>query len=632
MEGTMQQVNRLIIPLVLCFVLIPAAIAQEEAAAHQKLVQTALGKEEADLVIQGATVLNVHTATWSPGQDIVIRDQRIAWVGPANAWNGKPKNRINAFGLYAVPGFGESHKHIESTHLTPEFEAALTLPHGNTWTVEDSHEFGNVTGEHNVEFWLMARKAGSPLKIFPNLGSAIPPTPFEFTGGHYGSQEIFSNMRNPMVVGLGEVMDWPSVSNPGMPGYKRMWEIIQATWDSRGVVEGHGSQMYSAGEINAFAAAGLSSDHEVREGAEVLDKLNRGIFIELRPGNMENVLPFLVRMGLKDWSGLSVTTDDREPDVSLRDGTTDFDIRKAMEYGVPVEAAYQMATINSARHWRIDHLVGSITPGRFADVVLVRDPRKLDITHVFADGKLVARDGKLTAPIASVKYPDWATKTVNLGRKLSAADFAISATAGRATVTAALLEPSYFAPEYLKAELAVRDGLVQRDPAKGITKFAIVDRYHGTSGGVAKMFWQKVGPKSPDTAVACTVAHDHHNMWVLGSSDEAMALAANRLAEIQGGWVLVSAGKVIDEVAFEVGGLMSARSPEAVAKDLSDFWAAADTLQWFGNGRAGIQRQIFATLTCQPWKWVLVAPYKGCESGFVNVTTGECRPVIEVPR
>ena len=605
---------------------IPAG--SEEVSIHQHLVQTALGKEGADLLIRGATVLNVHTSTWSPNQDIVIKGQRIAWVGPSKAWNGKAAEVVDAYGLYAVPGFGESHKHIESTHLTPEYEAALTLPHGNTWTVEDSHEFGNVTSDHNIEFWLMARKAGSPLKIFPNLGSAVPPTPFEFTGGRYDYSSVARDMKDPMVVGLGEVMDWPSVANPNMPGYGRMWDIIRATWDGRGVVEGHGSRMFSADEINAFAAAGLTSDHEVREGAEVLDKLNHGIFIELRPGNMDRVLPYLVRMGLKDWSHLSVTTDDREPDVSLRDGTTDWDIKKAIEYDVPVEAAYEMATLNSARHWRIDHLVGSITPGRFADVVLLRNPKTVDIAQVYADGRLVAEKGNLAIAVPNIKWPDWATKTVNVGRKFSASDFAVAAPPGSTSATAALLEPSYYAEDFLTVNLPVKDGQVQRDPEKGITKFAIVDRYHGKEGGVARMFWQKVGPKTPDTAVACTVAHDHHNMWVLGSSDEAMALAANRLAEIQGGWVLVSAGKVIDEVTFEVGGLMSARPPEVVAKDLTDFWAATDRFQWFGNGRAAIQRQIFATLTCQPWRWVLVAPYKGCDSGLVKVTTGECRPVI----
>jgi adenine deaminase len=485
-----------------------------------------------------------------------------------------------------------------------------------------------VTSDHNVEFWLAARKAGSPLKIFPNLGSAVPPTPFEFTGGHYDYDSVRRDMKDPMVVGLGEVMDWPSVSNPEMPGYKRMWDIIQATWDSRGVVEGHGSLMFSANDVNAFAAAGLSSDHEVREGAEALDKLNRGVFIELRPGNMERVLPFLVRMGLQDWSNLSVTTDDREPDVSLRDGTTDWNVKKAIECGVPVEAAYAMATINSARHWRIDHLVGSLAPGRFADIVLVRDPRKVDVVQVYADGKPVAENGKLTIALPKIEWPEWATRSVNVGRLLSAGDFDIAAPEGRTTATAALLEPSYFESEHLTIDLPVKDGQVQRDDYAGVTKFAVVDRYHGKDGGVARMFWRKVGPRTPDTAVACTVAHDHHNMWVLGSGDEAMALAANRLAEIQGGWVLASGGKVIDEVRFEVGGLMSARPPEEVAKDLTDFWAAADRYQWYGSGRAAIQRQIFSTLTCQPWRWVLVAPFKGCGSGLVNVTTGECRPVL----
>jgi len=136
----------------------PGGRPADEIVIRQQLVQTALGREAADLVIRGATVLNVHTLTWAPDQDIVVKGQRIAWIGPSNAWNGTAARTARAYGMYEVPGFGESHKHIESTHLTPEFEAALTLPHGNTRTVEDSYEFGNVTSDHNVEFWLAARK------------------------------------------------------------------------------------------------------------------------------------------------------------------------------------------------------------------------------------------------------------------------------------------------------------------------------------------------------------------------------------------------------------------------------------------------------------------------------------------
>src|ERR1019366_326760 len=157
-----------------------------ETKTRQEIIQTALGREPADLLIHGANVLNVFTLSWMPNTDIVVKGERIAWVGPAGEWKGTSAATFDASNLWAVPGFGESHKHIESTNLSPEWEAALNIPLGNTWTDEGSHEMSNVTGEHNVEFWLMAAKYGSPLKIFPELGSATPPTAFERGGGYYG--------------------------------------------------------------------------------------------------------------------------------------------------------------------------------------------------------------------------------------------------------------------------------------------------------------------------------------------------------------------------------------------------------------------------------------------------------------
>ena len=162
----------------------------EETKTRQDLVQVALGREPADLIIRGATVLNVFTLSWEQNQDIVVRGKRIAWVGAAGTWPGTCTNIFDAKGLWAVPGFGEAHKHIESTFLSPEWEAALVIPLGNTWTTEGSHEFSNVSGPHNVEFWLMPGKVGSPLKIFPSLGSATPPSAFEIGGGNYAYREI----------------------------------------------------------------------------------------------------------------------------------------------------------------------------------------------------------------------------------------------------------------------------------------------------------------------------------------------------------------------------------------------------------------------------------------------------------
>lgn len=237
--------------------------AGAEIAIRQDLVLTALGKRPADRALRVGRLLDVHTRRWLPDQEIVIKGRRIAWVGPAGTYSGEVGTREHRPDLSAVPGFGEVHKHIESSHLTPEYEAALVLPRGNTWTCEASHEMSNVDGPNNLEFWLQARRQGSPLKIFPLPGSAVPPTGYEQGGGYFGHDEQAGFLRdNLMVAGLDEVMDWPAVWNPETPPYERLWGMIRATFEQRGVVEGHGAGLRDQSVINAFAAATLDpGDH-----------------------------------------------------------------------------------------------------------------------------------------------------------------------------------------------------------------------------------------------------------------------------------------------------------------------------------------------------------------------------------
>lgn len=600
----------------------------EETKTRQELVQVALGLAPADLIIRGATVLNVFTLAWEPDQDIVVRGKRIAWVGPSGQWKGNCTNIFDAKGLWAVPGFGESHKHIESTLLSPEWEAALVVPLGNTWTSEGSHEFSNVSGPHNVEFWLTPEKYGSPLKIFPALGSATPPSAFEIGGGNYAYREVAENIQGSLEVqGLDEVMDWPAVSIPTHPGYQRIWEDIQATRDNRGVIDGHGAGLWDLDRINAFAAAGLSSDHETRLAQEAWDKLERGIFMQLRDENIERAVPLFVQKGLKDWSNICLVTDDRNVADTLTQGTMNFHIKLAIRLGAPVEAAYAMASLNPAKHAHMDPLVGSIAPGRFADVVLLTSVREVAIKYVFANGQLAAQDGKYLLPVPKIDWPKWATDTINIREKLTAKDFEILAPAGKTTtVTAAIQAPFYTLPEQKTATLPVIDGVVQRDIDHDIIKVAIVDRYTG-SGKLGKMFWTGMGPKTPDSAIATSVSHDLHNITVVGTSDEAMATAVNRIREINGGIVLVNQGKVTAEMRLEIGGLMTCRPIEEAAASMQNLYAKSDAVQWIGS--PGYPRWvIFAMITCSPFTWRLVVPYPGNPSGLVLLQTGRTMPIV----
>lgn len=608
----------------------PHADVQQEAAVRQALIAVALAKQPADLVIENVTLLNVFTSEWLQSQDVVIARQRIAWTGPHGQWTGKAKRRVKASGQWAVPGFGESHKHIESSYLTPEYEAALVIPRGNTWTVEGSHEMSNVVGEHNIDFWLAAEDAGSPLKIFPAVGSATPPTAYEQGGGYYGFDEMRDFLQQDLrVVALGEVMDWPAVSQPKAPANERIWGMISATWAGRGVVEGHGSGLSDLNSINAFVAAGLSSDHEVRLAAEGIDKLRHGVFLEVRADAARVLFPEMVKQGFTDWSNVSVTTDDRDVAATQTLGAMDYNIRNAIESGAPVIQAYQMGSYNTARHFRIDHLVGALAPGRYADVVLLDDPETVSIKAVYVNGELATvpkKPGAYALEIPKVRYPDWARDTINLPRTLVAKDFAVAAPAGRDTVNAAILEPFYFKPEFMKATLPVEDGVVIADASKGFTKVAVVDRY-ANAGAVSKMFWQNVGPLSPGAALASSQMHDIHNIWVVGNDDAAMALAANTVAQQQGGWALVDGGKVVATVVLDLAGLVTARPVAEVAEEVEALFAAADKMQWINN--TGLpERMRFAFLTASPWQWQLVAPYKDNPQGFVNVTNGATHPVV----
>ena len=602
-----------------------------EVEIRQQLIQVALARQDADLIIRGATVLNAFTAAWMANQDIVIHGKRIAWVGPAKQWTGTAKKVVDASGLWAVPGFGESHKHIESSYLTPEYEAALVIPGGNTWTVEGSHELSNVVGMKNVEFWVTAEDAGSPLKIFPAIGSATPPTVYEKAGGYYGYKEMRTFLEEDLrVVALGEVMDWPAVSNPDAEGNERIWGMMKATWEQRAVIEGHGAGLTSLNDINAFAAAGLSSDHEVRGAQEGIEKLQRGVFLEIRADTARLFFPMLLKAGIKDWSNISITTDDRDVAATMALGAMDYNVRNAINSGAPPEQAFLMASYNTARHFNIDHLVGAIAPGRYADVVLLSDVDSVEIDRVYANGRLAAQtldgDYGYTLPIPQIEYPAWSQNTMNVGKRVQAEDFVIKAPAGATTVTAALMEPFYFANTFPTGELPVVDGLIHADSTNGISKVAVVDRYAGT-GAVAKMFWKNVGPITPRSALASSQMHDIHNIWVLGNDDEAMALAANAVADMQGGWALVSDGEVVATVALDIAGLMTARPVAEVAAEVEGLNAAADRMRWIGGGGLP-ERMRFAFLTASPWQWQLVAPYAGNPVGFVNVTTGETHPVI----
>ncbi len=605
-----------------------------EVAIRQELTLVALGKVPADVALRVGRLLDVSTRTWRADQEIVMKGRRIAYVGDAGTYPGEVAVRVHEPDLAAVPGLGEVHKHIESSHLTPEYEAALVLPRGNTWTCEASHEFSNVNGAKTLEFWLKAREAGSPLKIFPLPGSAVPPTGYEHGGGHLGYDEQKAFMsQSLMTAGLDEVMDWPGVWDSTNPSYDRLWGMIRATFEKRGVVEGHAAGIRDMPTINAFAAAGLASDHEAWTPEEFWDKLTHGLFMELRPHSLPEVIKGLLDRGLADWSQIALTTDDRSASDTLKLGATDHNVRLAIEAGLRPRSP------SSASRLIPPAICGS-PPGWHDRARPLRRYRtsveRREIRDRQGLGRWQAGLGRqdLSAGCPADRLAGLGDEDGQYRPPLTANDFAIAAEPGRQTMQAAVLRPFHWTDDFLTFELSVKDGEVQRDESRNITKFAIVDRFSGKAA-VSKMFWLGCGPRTEETALACSMAHDKHNIWCTGSSDEAMALAVNAVAEIDGGWALVSGGKVLARVRYEVAGLMTCRPAEVLHEEMQALYAAAETIDWMfepsfhPRWSAGFpERLAFATLTCAPWRWVLVAPSEYAPQGLVNVQNGKVHPVV----
>jgi adenine deaminase len=579
-------------------------------------MRVALGREPADRVIVNGTLLNTLTGELLPQWGVAVSGDRIAAIGDVRRHVGPATTTIDATGLTLVPGFVDAHYHCESSRLSPRQHAAVTLPQGLTAYFEGTHEIANAAGGlPGVEYFVQASRR-LPQKIYPCVSSATPPSPVETTSGFIGYHETRAAFDQwpAEVQGIDEVMDLPRV----LDGSSRLHGVIQATLDCRRIVAGHGSPPLDV--LDGWIAAGIASSHSARV-AEALTMLRKGVHVQLKTERSAEIISELVNAPLRDWRHVGLAVDDRTAADLLDRGGIDYEVRRAIELGVPAITAYQMATLNNAAHWQVSHLHGVLAPGRFADVLLISDLERVAIDKVIAGGRVVAERGRLTTRLEATPLDPSFRRTVRLSRDLRSDDFAIAAPPGRTEVQAYVLPPRYFSRELgpITKTLAAGDGRVHRDLDKGITKFAVIERYgKGMSLGVS--FWELGFNRG---AIAWTVNHDHHNLGVFGATDEDMAVAANRCAAIEGGFVIVNAGKVLAELPLPIAGLMSDDDParvadairtlDRVAKELNPAPALADH---------PTDRITFMNLTCDPWKYALT------DLGLHNLETGERLPVV----
>jgi adenine deaminase len=594
---------------------LPAAAADRQRARLQ-LMRVALGREPADRVIVNGTLLNTLTGELLPGWGVAVSGDRIAAIGDVRRHVGPATTTIDATGMTLVPGFVDAHYHCESSRLSPRQHAAVTLPQGLTAYFEGTHEITNAAGGlPGVEYFVQASRR-LPQKIYPCVSSATPPSPVETTSGYIGYHETRAAFDQwPVEVqGIDEVMDLPRV----LDGSSRLHGVIQATLDGRRIVAGHGSPPLDV--LDGWIAAGMASSHSARV-AEALTMLRKGVHVQLKTERSAEIISELVKAPLRDWRHVGLAVDDRTAADLLDRGGIDYEVRRAIELGVPAITAYQMATLNNAAHWQVSHLHGVLAPGRFADLLVISHLERVTIDKVIAGGRVVAERGRLTTTLEATPLDPSFRRTVRLSRDLRSDDFAIAAPPGRTEVQAYVLPPRYFSRELgpITKTLTAGDGRVHRDLDRGITKFAVIERYgKGMSLGVS--FWELGFNRG---AIAWTVNHDHHNLGVFGATDEDMAVAANRCAAIEGGFVIVNAGKVLAELPLPIAGLMSDDDParvadairtlDRVAKELNPAPALADH---------PTDRITFMNLTCDPWKYALT------DLGLFDLETRERLPVV----
>ena len=529
--------------------------------AQARLVEVAAGRAPADMVIRGGQWVNVHTREVLPGQDIAIADGRVACVlHDASANIGPETQVIEAEGRYMVPGLIDAHMHVESGMLTPAGFAAAVIPHGTTTIMHDPHEIANVMGLEGVRL-MRDESLIQPITMLTQMPSCAPSAPgLETTGHPITAGEVAQAMGWDGVIGLGEMMNFPAVS----AGDPAMLSEIAATRAAGKTVGGHYASPDLGRAFSAYVAGGAADDHETVSEAQAVARVRQGMGAMMRLGSawhdVQAQITAITQRGL-DPAGFMLCTDDSHAGTLVHDGHMDRVVRHAVDCGCDPLVAIQMATINTARHFGVERELGSITPGRRADVILTSDLRALPVEMVVAQGRLVAEGGRLLVDCPRIDWPDSARNSVHLGRVLTAADFRAPAEGREADVRVIGVIENQAPTRALTATLPIRDGEVVPE---GVERIALVERHKGT-GGVVNAFVSGFGYQGR-MAVASTVAHDSHHMIVVGTCGENMAAASARLAELGGGITVFRDGAELAHVALPIAGLMSDRPAAEVAE------------------------------------------------------------------
>jgi len=519
-----------------------------------RLIRVARGEEQAELLLKNARLVNVLSGEIHEA-DVAVADTRVVGMGDYEA-----QEVMDLGGAYLCPGLIDGHVHIESTMLgIPEF-ARVVVPYGTTTVIADPHEIANVLGLDGIKYMMESSKE-NPLGVYFMLPSCVPSTDLETAGSQLMSYDLAPLLQERWVVGVAEMMNYPGVLARSPDVLAR----IGIARDKR--VDGHAPHL-GGKDLNAYVAAGIRSDHESTSLEEAREKLQRGMHIMIREGsvakNMEELLPLVTPENSRRCMFVS---DDNDPADLLDNGHMDRVVRKAIRLGLEPMLAIQLATTNPAEYFGLRHL-GAIAPGYRADMVVCDDLESFEVKKVFRGGHLVAEEGKILATIDK-RPPVPLRGTVNVAW-IELEHFRIKAEGGRARVIG--LTTNQLVTRQLMEEVKTMDGLAVADVERDVLKLAVIER-HLASGNTGLGFVKGFGLKRG--ALASSVAHDSHNIIVVGTNDLDMMTAAVEIVKLQGGLVAAADGSVLETLPLPIAGLMSAKSAEEVRAEMQSVEQAA---------------------------------------------------------
>jgi adenine deaminase len=589
------------------------------------LVEVAMGRQAADLVIRNGRWVCVQSGEIIPNTNVAIKKGRIAYVGSDITHTiGEETEVIDAAGRYLVPGLLDAHMHIESGMVTVTEFVRAVVAHGTTAMFVDPHEIANVFGIKGVRL-MLDEAAGQPIHVWVQMPSCVPSAPgFETPGDSLGPEDIAEAMQWEGIIGLGEVMNFPAVFNSD----EKMHAEMAETRSRNKVIGGHYASPDLGLTFHGYVAGGPEDDHEGTRLQDAVARVRQGMKVMLRFGSAWHDVATQVRavtdMGI-DPRHFILCTDDSHSETLIREGHMDRVVRHAIALGVAPITAIQMATLNAAEHFGVARDVGQIAPGRWADILLATSLNQFEAEQVIAKGKLVAEDHRLLVDLPSYTYPEWVTNSVILGHPLTKEDFRLLLSASQLSPTLTSVTANVIgiienqAPtRHLRMTVPAREGEVYVDMGRDLAKVALVERHKGT-GEVRVGLVHGFGLNVP-CAIGSTVAHDSHHMIVVGTEENDMAIAANELAKLGGGQIVIKRGKVIGQVELPIAGLMSQERADIVA------WKAATVLAGFKSCGCNLNNP---NMQLSLLALVVIPELRISDLGLVDVSNFRFIPVLE---